>query len=310
MSSKGARRLARRHFFPLVESFWTTGFAVAGRLLRPTRHVRQWSSPGGQRVVVIAPHPDDETIGVGGTIGLHLQAGDSVQVAVVTDGSASRAGASDRAETARRREEELRSATEMLGVQEVICLRLAEWQWQPSEAASQLAPLLASAQIIYAPSCVDYHPEHVRVARLVSSLLRAEQIVRVYEVGVPLTTLVNLVADISSTAERKDRALAAYRTQIAALEPPARWSRYGSRLYGLSRAELFWELPADAFARVMEMGNWHSGSTPFRGLTERPLADPAAVLVGLRKRRVLREVARHELRLADVLAQESQDSCR
>jgi LmbE family N-acetylglucosaminyl deacetylase len=37
-----------------------------------------------KRVLVIAPHADDETLGVGGTIARHVAAGDEVHVAVVT----------------------------------------------------------------------------------------------------------------------------------------------------------------------------------------------------------------------------------
>ncbi len=39
------------------------------------------------RVLVIAAHPDDEVLGMGGTIALHTGAGDDVRVLVVTDGS-------------------------------------------------------------------------------------------------------------------------------------------------------------------------------------------------------------------------------
>ncbi len=38
------------------------------------------------RVLVIAPHPDDEIIGVGGTIAKRVQAGDEVYVCIVTKG--------------------------------------------------------------------------------------------------------------------------------------------------------------------------------------------------------------------------------
>ena len=41
------------------------------------------------RVLVIAAHPDDEVLGMGGTIALHTGRGDAVRVLVVTDGSSS-----------------------------------------------------------------------------------------------------------------------------------------------------------------------------------------------------------------------------
>lgn len=38
------------------------------------------------KVLVIAPHPDDEVLGVGGTIARHNAQGDSVTVCIVTKG--------------------------------------------------------------------------------------------------------------------------------------------------------------------------------------------------------------------------------
>ena len=40
----------------------------------------------GTRILVLAPHPDDEVFGCAGAIMRHVAAGDSVRVAVVTDG--------------------------------------------------------------------------------------------------------------------------------------------------------------------------------------------------------------------------------
>jgi LmbE family N-acetylglucosaminyl deacetylase len=39
------------------------------------------------RVLVFAAHPDDEVLGMGGTIAVHVDRGDDVRVVVVTDGS-------------------------------------------------------------------------------------------------------------------------------------------------------------------------------------------------------------------------------
>src|SRR5882672_12710689 len=55
-----------------------------------------------QRVLVVAPHPDDEVIAVGGTLALHQRAGSDVLVLFVTldkpaaDGSIPRRGEAER----------------------------------------------------------------------------------------------------------------------------------------------------------------------------------------------------------------------
>src|SRR5437870_11099503 len=40
----------------------------------------------GERLLVLAPHPDDEVIGCGGLVALHLREGRKVRVVVATDG--------------------------------------------------------------------------------------------------------------------------------------------------------------------------------------------------------------------------------
>jgi LmbE family N-acetylglucosaminyl deacetylase len=44
------------------------------------------SDPIGERVIVLAPHPDDETLGCGGTIRLLIEAGKEVKVVFLTSG--------------------------------------------------------------------------------------------------------------------------------------------------------------------------------------------------------------------------------
>jgi hypothetical protein len=42
--------------------------------------------PEGHKILVIAPHPDDEVIGCGGTVRLHRQLGHTVTILYLTDG--------------------------------------------------------------------------------------------------------------------------------------------------------------------------------------------------------------------------------
>ena len=65
---------------------------------------------------VVAPHPDDETLGCGGTIIEKRRHGARVRVAFVSDGSASHTQWVSREELAARRQAEARRACERLGV--------------------------------------------------------------------------------------------------------------------------------------------------------------------------------------------------
>src|SRR5213592_3128523 len=72
----------------------------------------------GERLLVLAPHPDDEVIGCGGLVALHLREGREVRVVVATDG----AEAGDTA----RREAESRAALASLGGASIEFLRFPD----------------------------------------------------------------------------------------------------------------------------------------------------------------------------------------
>ncbi len=76
------------------------------------------------RVLVIAAHPDDEVLGMGGTIAAHADRGDVVRVVVVTDGSSTQYP--DDAATRARKEDEARRAAAELGVTEYVHLDLPD----------------------------------------------------------------------------------------------------------------------------------------------------------------------------------------
>src|SRR5262245_23568919 len=68
-----------------------------------------------KRVLVISPHPDDESIGCGGTLRKHVLEGDMVEVVFLTSGEKGGHSVAPQ-ETARRREAEAQSAAEILGI--------------------------------------------------------------------------------------------------------------------------------------------------------------------------------------------------
>ncbi len=76
------------------------------------------------RVLVIAAHPDDEVLGMGGTIAVHTSGGDDVRVLVVTDGSSTQYPGD--AEIRSRKEQEAVSAANELGVQDYVHLDLPD----------------------------------------------------------------------------------------------------------------------------------------------------------------------------------------
>ncbi|HLF67869.1 MAG TPA: PIG-L deacetylase family protein [Gaiellaceae bacterium] len=76
------------------------------------------------RVLVVAAHPDDEVLGMGGTVALHADRGDDVRILVVTDGSSTQYPG-DEETRARKEQEALRAAAE-LGVSDYVHLDLPD----------------------------------------------------------------------------------------------------------------------------------------------------------------------------------------
>jgi LmbE family N-acetylglucosaminyl deacetylase len=294
MLFKPLLRKIRNAVMALVEQLWALGFALAGRIMRPA--VAGWSSPGAQRVLAVAPHPDDEACGCAGTLVRHKRCGDVVCIAFVTDGRRSRALGLVPEEMARRRRQEAEASAAALGADRVEWFGLPEGEW----AAAQLQPRLSALirefapDIVYAPSRIDFHPEHYQVAYTLGPLLADSDNaprVRVYQVQVPLTAaLANLVVDISSVVAESAAALNTYVTQRGSVARTFRMRRYGASFYGLKRqAEEFWELPADHYRTLHVTPPERWSSRTFRSLRFYPWSDPLAYIWG---RAARRQVAR------------------
>ncbi len=171
-------------------------------------------------VVVIAPHPDDESIGCGGTLCRHADQGDRVLVVFLTSGEL---GLKDlaREEAWRIRENEARRAAEILGVAQLHFLRGPDWMTgeHRRKLAAALAPILngEAPELIYLPHAAESHPDHKAALPIVRAALKACGLartrLRTYEVWTPLTEH-DHVENISAMMPRKLRALRAHRSQL------------------------------------------------------------------------------------------------
>jgi LmbE family N-acetylglucosaminyl deacetylase len=171
-------------------------------------------------VLVIAPHPDDETIGCGGTLCLHAQRGDRTVVACLTSGELGLKHL-PREKAWAVREKEVGVAATILGVAQVHFLRQPDWMLGDhlEAAARALRPVLEAEQprIIYVPHDADGHPDH-RAAqpilrRAMGGALGSGPEVRAYEIWTPLPAH-DHIEDITRVMPRKLRALRAHASQL------------------------------------------------------------------------------------------------
>ncbi|HWB70611.1 MAG TPA: PIG-L deacetylase family protein [Egibacteraceae bacterium] len=165
-------------------------------------------------VLVVAPHPDDETIGAGGALARHADQGDRVTVVVATGGERSAAGAGSVAAT---RQRECRAACATLGLSEPVLLDLPDGALSAhaGRLAAVLADLGARAATVYAPSVLDPHRDH-RAANVALAAAGLGADVYGYEVWSPAP--VDVLLDVGAVYERKERALRRYETALASVD--------------------------------------------------------------------------------------------
>lgn len=137
-----------------------------------------------KRMIVFAPHPDDETLGCGGTIAKKLSEGYEVLVVVMTDGRHSFLKglgiASDPTpeELKEIRRKEVKEATRILGVPEENLLFLdffdGTLEENEAEARKKVIKLLEenAPSEIYFPHEKDGHPDHRATNRIVANAVR------------------------------------------------------------------------------------------------------------------------------------------
>lgn len=151
----------------------------------------------GRSCLVIAPHPDDETLGCGATIARKRAAGRCVRVVIVTDGRRSHDSAAipvDRLIAMRRAEAIEACAALGVAAGDVEFLD-CEDQTVGEHAAdltSRLADLIAQARPdeVYSPSGSDRNADHQALGDIVRSLVRDGRIpCPVYEYPVWFWTL-------------------------------------------------------------------------------------------------------------------------
>ncbi|GAB6901662.1 PIG-L deacetylase family protein [Kineosporia succinea] len=125
----------------------------------------------GQPVTMIAPHPDDESLGAGGLLHRLSAAGCSLTVAIVTDGAAGypSANPAQRQELVRTRRRETWAAIRELGrhgAQPVFLdIPDGEATEHEQEITQRLADLLPDGGLVLAPWPDDPHPDHQAVGR-------------------------------------------------------------------------------------------------------------------------------------------------
>ena len=212
------------------------------------------------KVLVIAPHPDDEILGVGGTMAKRSAKGDEVYVCVVTKAY----GPLFPAEVTERSRAECREADRLTGAKETLFLDFPavmletvpryEFNGKIGEVISKIEP-----DEVYIPHRGDMQLDHQMVVDAAMVALRpkyAHTVCRIYayetlsETGwnIPNTVnefIPNVYEDISDFLDTKIKAMEIFKSQLAEY-PNARsvgaieaLARYRGSTVSVNAAEAF-----------------------------------------------------------------------
>jgi len=210
------------------------------------------------KIVVIAPHPDDAELGMGGTIARLVAEGHEVLIVDLTDGEPTPQG------TPEKRRAEASDADRILGTRRVN-LGLPNRRLEHTiEARHALAAVLRRerCEILFAPHPEDAHPDHIAATRIAEDArfdakltkcdipgdpVHPRRLVYYYCTHLRNTPAPTFALDTSAFRARKREAILAYRSQVVDHAPnqglpdsvEARDRFFGSRL-GVDAAEPFW----------------------------------------------------------------------
>jgi LmbE family N-acetylglucosaminyl deacetylase len=209
------------------------------------------SNPPGERVLVLAPHPDDETFGMGGSLRLLTESGKKVKVVILTAGEKADPKVTSKQEYSSIRKKEAMKAFKVLGVTDYEFLgfpdrELLVHRGDVKGAINRIVSAF-SPDVIYSPSLIELNPDHRMAAELSHELSRREKAVRCvfYEITTPVRP--NILIDITKTYKWKKKAMKCYKSQLKLtdyLDLMQAISRYRTFTLGkgVRFAEAFWEL--------------------------------------------------------------------
>ncbi len=175
------------------------------------------------KILVIAPHPDDEVLGCGGAIARHSQKGDDVCLCIVTQAYEPEWTR----EFIEKRPKEVENVCKILGIKKVFFLGFPTVKLDTipqKEINDKVSALIKeiSPDVLYIPHSGDINKDHKIVfeSALVAARPLASSVKKIisYETlsetewGSPFVP--NLYVDISDTIKKKTEAMKSYESEV------------------------------------------------------------------------------------------------
>ncbi len=225
-----------------------------------------------KKALVIAAHPDDEVLGMGGTIAKLVKAGSIVDVMIVTDGSSAQYRDSDHlAEIIEAKKKETRNCADVLGVRDIYYGELPDMKLDatPHIRINQvIEDVIDKVQpdAVFTHFWGDVNCDHQNVYKSTLVAVRpvmGQVVKELYCYRVPSSTewtpnkadtmfMPNYFVDIEQYAEQKYKAFSCYSTELREYPHPrsVQYLRENDKVVGL-RVGL---LAAEEFVLLRKLG--------------------------------------------------------
>ena len=236
---------------------WGREQGLPGDDLRPLEPERF----AGARILALAPHPDDEIIGCGGTLLRLARAGAKVTVLQATDGSAS--AALDDAPPAIRRTirlDEASAVEKAAGFEPTLFWREDNGAFRlRDDLVARLRATLREMEpaLIFTPFIADVHVDHQTLNRILAAALEGVPAGAMTVIGYEVWSLVpaNLWCDVSACMRDLERLLMLYETAMKVddfIHMCSTRNRHHARFLGApDYAEAFFAADATRFRALM-----------------------------------------------------------
>ncbi len=175
--------------------------------------------PKGKSIVVIAPHPDDELIGPGGTLLKSASNGSKINIIYLTSDNDS--------EAIMTREKEAKEAVEALN----CSVKFLRWGVKKIPSDKDSLEVLSDAIKSYSPDtimvtfCLDDHDDHRRASELIMLLYSNNLIsdnIEIWAYQIYSAILANVVVDITKFKKEKESCIEKYYSQYRSRN----WAHY------------------------------------------------------------------------------------
>ncbi len=170
--------------------------------------------PPAKKVLILTPHPDDESFGCGGTIALYTSKGIEVNLAVISSGESIPKKFTGVNDILKAREDETLEASKVLGINNVYFLGFPDGSLAlyKDDIGVRLSKLIndIEADIIFAPSPFDNHDDHIALSEIAIKFIETGCAFKVAFYEVYGTIRFNLLIDVSNVLAIKESAIRKY----------------------------------------------------------------------------------------------------